>query len=58
MNPGLEKFIEGLITIILPITVILWAIGRRFDGLDKEIVELKERINKLEDKINQDYGSN
>lgn len=38
------------VMVILPLTFVLWAIGRRFEGHDEEIMELKKRINKLENK--------
>ena len=50
MDIELGKFIGVFIMVILPIGITLWAIGSRFDGLDKEIMELKRRINKLENK--------
>ena len=50
MDAELGKFIEIFIMIIVPLGVTLWAIGNRFEGLDEEITELKNRINKLENK--------
>lgn len=46
MNTELIK----VIVVILLLVIVLWAIGRRFNGHDKEIMELKNRINKLESK--------
>ena len=54
MNVELGKFIEVFVMVILPIGIALWAIGNRFEGHDKEITELKKRINKLEDKKDYD----
>lgn len=53
MNTELVNFIAVFGTIILPLAIILWAIGRRFAEHDEEIMELKKRINKLENK--EDY---
>lgn len=39
-----------VIVVILLLAIVLWAIGRRFNGHDKEITELKNKINKLENK--------
>lgn len=50
MNAELVKFIAVLMALILPLAFTLWAIGRRFDEHDEEIIELKKRINKLENK--------
>ena len=50
MDSELGKFIAVFVMVILPLAFTLWAIGRRFDGLDEEIMELKKRINKLENK--------
>lgn len=54
MSVELGKFIEVFVMVILPIGITLWAIGNRFEGHDKEITELKKRINKLEDKKDYD----
>lgn len=48
MDAELGKFIEVFVMIIIPLAITLWAIGSRFDGLDEEIRELKNRINNLE----------
>lgn len=53
MNAELVKFIAVFVMVILPLAIVLWAIGHRFKGHDKEIMELKKRINKLENK--KDY---
>ena len=50
MNAELGSFIAIFVMVILPLAFILWAIGRRFDGHDEEIMELKKMINKLENK--------
>ena len=50
METELGKFIAVFVMVILPIVITLWAIGSRFNGLDKEITELKKRINELESK--------
>lgn len=50
MDAELVKFIDVFVMVILPLAFTLWAIGRRFDGHDKEIMELKKRINELENK--------
>ena len=50
MDTELGKFIAVFVMVILPLVFILWAIGHRFDGHDEEIMELKKRINKLENK--------
>lgn len=50
MDTELGKFIAVFVMVILPLAFILWAIGRRFNCHDKEIMELKKRINKLENK--------
>lgn len=48
MNAELVKFVAVYVMVILPLT--MWAIERRFKGHDKEIRELKKRIDKLENK--------
>lgn len=50
MDTELGKFIGVFVMVILPFAITLLAIGRRFDGHDEEISELKKRINKLENK--------
>ena len=47
MGAVLEQVIAFFV-IILPLTIILWAIGRRFKDQDEKIIELENRINKLE----------
>ena len=47
MGTVLEQVIAFFV-IILPLTIILWAIGRRFKDQDEKIIELENRINKLE----------
>ena len=54
MDAETGKFIEIFIMIIVPLGITLWAIGNRFEGHDKEIMELKKRINKLEDENDND----
>ena len=54
MDAETGKFIEIFLMIIVPLGITLWAIGNRFEGHDKEIAELKNRINKLEDKKDYD----
>lgn len=54
METELGKFIAVFIMVILPIVITLWAIGCRFDGYDEEIMELKKRINKLENRKDYD----
>ena len=49
MSAELVKFIAVFVMVILPMAFILWAIGRRFDAHDEEIMELKNRINKIHD---------
>ena len=44
----IEHVIKFLVMIILPLAIILWAIGSRFKNLDEKITELENRINKLE----------
>ena len=44
----IEHIVKFLIIIILPLAIILWAIGSRFKDLDKKIIELEDKINKLE----------
>lgn len=50
----MTKFIGVFLMVLLPIGITLWAIGNRFEGLDKEIMELEKRINKLENKDEKD----
>ena len=50
MVEALEHIINIYIIIILPLAIILWAIGSRFKDLDKKIIELEDKINKLENK--------
>ena len=50
MDTALEQVIGFFIIVILPLTIILWAIGRRFKDHDEKIIELEKRINKLENK--------
>lgn len=49
MDTVLEQVIAFFV-IILPFTIISWAIGRRFKDQDEKIIELENRINKLENK--------
>ena len=51
MNVVLENFIGDLITIILPITIIVWSIWNKFVDLDEEIKELKNKIDELNKEI-------
>ncbi len=48
MIDALEHVIKFLAMIILPLVIIVWAIGNRFKDLDEKIIELENRINKLE----------
>ena len=48
MVDAVEQVIKIYIIIILPLAIILWAIGSRFKDLDKKIIELENKINKLE----------
>ena len=48
MIDAVEHVIKFLVMIILPLAIILWAIGSRFKDLDKKIIELEDKINKLE----------
>lgn len=48
MDTEFGNFFAFFWMVILPYAIILWAIGRRFNGHDEEIMELKKRINKLE----------
>ena len=48
MDTVLEQVIAFFVIVILPLTIILWAIGRRFKDQDEKIIELENRINKLE----------
>lgn len=48
MGTALEQVINFVGIIILPLIIILWAIGSRFKGLDEKIIELEDKINKLE----------
>ena len=50
MVDAVEHVIKFYIMIILPLAIILWAIGSRFKDLDKKIIELEDKINKLENK--------
>ena len=50
MDTVLEQVIAFFVIVILPLTIILWAIGRRFKDHDEKIIELENRINKLENK--------
>ena len=50
MIDAIEHVIKFYIMIILPLAIILWAIGSRFKDLDKKIIELEDKINKLEHK--------
>lgn len=44
----IEQVVKFLVMIILPLAIILWAIGSRFKDLDKKIIELEDKIKKLE----------
>ena len=48
MIDAIEYVIKFYIMIILPLAIILWIIGSRFKDLDKKIMELEDKINKLE----------
>ena len=48
MIDALEQVVKFLVMIILPLAIILWAIGSRFKDLDKKIIELEDKISKLE----------
>ena len=48
MIDAIEHVIKFYIMIILPLAIILWPIGRRFKDFDKKIIELEDKINKLE----------
>ena len=50
MIDAIEHIVKFLVMIILPLAIILWHIGRRFKDLDKKIIELEDKINKLENK--------
>ena len=50
MIDAIEQVVKFLVMIILPLAIILWAIGSRFKYLDKKIIEFENRINKLENK--------
>ena len=50
MGTVLEQVINFVGIIILPLTIILWVIGSRFKDLDEKIIELEDKINKLENK--------
>lgn len=53
MDTEFGKFIAVFVMVILPFVFLLWAIGRRFEGHDEEIMELKNRINEIENKENK-----
>lgn len=48
MVDAIEQVINVVGIIILPLTIILWIIGSRFKDLDEKIIELEDKINKLE----------
>ena len=48
MVDAVEHIIKFYIMIILPLAIILWAIGGRSKNLDEKIIELEDRINQLE----------
>ncbi len=50
MVDAVEHVINFVGIIILPLTIILWAIGSRFKDLDEKIIELEDKINKFENK--------
>lgn len=54
MDTEIAKFIAVFVMVILPLAFILWAIGRRFDGHDEEIMELKKGINKIHNEQQHD----
>ena len=56
MNDELVKFVAVYVMVILPLT--MWAIEHRFKGHDKEIRELKKRIDKLEKQSFCNYENN
>lgn len=47
----MTEFIGVFLMVILPIGIIFLAIGNRFEGHDKEIRELENRIDELEEEI-------
>ncbi len=51
METELGKFIGVFIMVILPIGIIFLAIGNRFEGHNKEIKELENRIDELNEEI-------
>lgn len=53
MDTEFGKFIAVFVMVILPFVFLLWAIGRRFEDHDEEIMELKNRINEIENKENK-----
>ena len=50
MIDAIEHIIKFLVMNIFPLTIILWIIGSIFKYLDEKIIELEDRINKLENK--------
>ena len=46
----MDTVLEQVIVFFVILTIILWAIGRRFKEHDEKIIELENRINKLENK--------
>ena len=50
MDTVLEQVIAFFVFVILSLTIISLVIGRRFKDLDEKIIELENRINKLENK--------
>ena len=48
MIDAIEHIIKFLVMNIFPLTIILWIIGSRFKDLDEKIIELEDRINKIE----------
>ena len=57
MDTVLEQVINFVGIIILPLTIILWIIGSRFKDLDEKIIELEDKISKLENQKDQTYES-
>ena len=48
MIDAIEHVVKFLVMIILPLAIILCTIGSRFKDLDEKIIELEDKINKLE----------
>ena len=50
MVDAVEHVIKFYIMIILPLAIILWAIGSRFKDLDKKLQNQKTRLTNLKTK--------